>query len=237
MKPFYEYGLCKLEIKGLDIKKREVEIYFASFDTLDSDGDVFQKGAFTKSIKEWGPGSANPRIKHLYNHWDAAGVLKDMFEDEKGLRAVSVLGRHTIGKDTLLMYDDGIITEHSVGFETQADKKETDHRIITQAWLWEGSSLDKWGANMNTPVVKSMEQKDYFIDKLAKLSKALYKGNYSDETLEVFEIQVKQIQQILAGLDSFAGSDSTPQGAADDQGGQDLKSKSDALSGLKNIIK
>ena len=38
-----------LSVKGLDIKNRIVEGYFAAFDKADSDNDVFVKGAFALS--------------------------------------------------------------------------------------------------------------------------------------------------------------------------------------------
>ncbi len=234
MNEYYKYGICTLEVKGLDVKNRIIEVYFASFGTIDADNDVFERGAFAKSIREWGPESTKPRIKHLYNHWDAVGEIKELVEDNKGLRAVSKLGRHRLGSDVLLMYDDGIITEHSVGFETIGEDKSGESRIIKEAKLWEGSSLDKWGANMNTPVVKSVDQRNMYIERLGRLNNALQKGNYSDEIFELFEIQIKQIQQVLAGLDALERAGTTPFGAGETVIGQHSES---ILSVIKSKLK
>jgi HK97 family phage prohead protease len=206
---FIQTKSIAVNVKDIDTSQRIVKGYFASFGTLDSDGDVFQKGAFAKSIAENGPASARARIKHLYNHWDAVGVLKELQEDESGLFFVSQLGRHTLGEDTLKMYEDEIITEHSVGFQTISEQKQQGGNYITEAKLWEGSSLDKWGANMNTPVIKSADAAHYMLKRMAKLEKALRDGTYTDETMNSLEIQLKYIQQYISEI-TLAGHQAPP---------------------------
>ena len=198
-------GSCSLEIKGIDFKNRIVEGYFASFGTLDSDNDIFVKGAFAKSIAENGPESSSKRIKHLYNHWDSVGVLQELKEDDKGLYYKSFIGNHTLGNDVLNMYQDGIISEHSVGFQTiqfeqSKDSKGSDLRYLKEVKLWEGSSLDKWGANMNTPVLKSVnefnEWSKHWEKRFDALTKALRnRTNYTDETYDNFEFQILQLKE------------------------------------------
>jgi len=201
MKEIYKYGQPCTEIKDLDIKNRIVQAYYFNAETVDSDNDIIDINAYDKSIKERGPKAEIPRIKHLFNHWEAAGTLQELGKDEKGGWFISKLGRHNVGRDVLLMYEDEIITEHSHGFETINATVETregqEIRIIKEGILWEVTSLDKWGANMHTPVIKSLEDQKEWIKKLDKLEKALQKGNYTDETFEVFEIQVKQLKEMI----------------------------------------
>lgn len=191
---------CNLQIKGLDFKNRIVEGYFASFDTVDSDNDMFIKGAFAKSIQENGPNSTTKRIKHLFNHWDTVGVLQELYEDEKGLSYVSKIGNHSLGNDVLNMYQDGIITEHSVGFNVIKSEKNPalNYTILSEAKLWEGSSLDKWGSNKNTPVKSIQEFSEWALQwekRYDILTKALRtRTNYTDETYENFEIQIMQLK-------------------------------------------
>lgn len=192
---------CNLQIKGLDFKNRIVEGYFASFNTIDSDNDMFVKGAFEKSILENGPNSASKRIKHLFNHWDTAGVIQELTEDATGLRYVSKIGNHTLGSDVLNMYQDGIITEHSVGFQTIRSENDLANKytILQEVKLWEGSSLDKWGANMNTPVIKSLDEfkewSAHWEKRFDTLTKALRgRTNYTDETYDNLEIQIMQLK-------------------------------------------
>jgi len=205
METFYKYGSPCTEIKDIDLQKRIVQAYYYNSQTIDSDNELILPGAYSKSISERGPKSAQPRIKHLFNHWDAAGTLIELGEDENGGWFVSKLGRHTVGRDVLTMYDDGIITEHSHGFEvvkTDNDRiDDIDVRVIKEGILWEVTSLDKWGANQNTPVIKSLEDRNNWIKKIENLMKALNKGNYSDDAFDLLEIQLKQMQELLKKYD------------------------------------
>lgn len=197
---------CNIEVKGIDLKNRIVEGYFAAFEIVDSDNDVFVKGAFTKSINERGPKGAN-RIKHLFNHWDTVGVLQELTEDNYGLRYVSKIGTHRLGEDVLKMYQDGIITEHSVGFQTIQDKSDIIDgvRYLKEVILWEGSSLDKWGANEWTPVIKSYDdwklQAQKISEKLETLNKALTgRTNYTEETYQEIQIKLNTLQTMFSSL-------------------------------------
>ena len=197
---------CNIEVKGIDLKNRIVEGYFAAFGKVDADNDVFVKGAFTKSINERGPKGAN-RIKHLFNHWDTVGVLQELTEDNYGLRYVSKIGTHRLGEDVLKMYQDGIITEHSVGFQTIQDKSDIIDgvRYLKEVILWEGSSLDKWGANEWTPVIKSYDdwklQAKRISDRIESLNKALTgRTNYTDETYNEIKIKLNTLQTMLKSL-------------------------------------
>lgn len=200
----YSYKSNSLKIKDVDTQTGIVSGYFAAFGMEDSDGDIIQKGAFSKTIQERGPKATHPRIKHLLDHntTKAIGVLQDLYEDEYGLAYVSKLALNTtIGRDTLGMYQDGIITEHSVGFRTVNAKSDSDGvNILTELMLWEGSSLQAWGANQFTPVtgVKSLtkDQASILFDRMDKLTKAM-RGSYSDETMELFEIEYNQVKQAI----------------------------------------
>jgi len=205
----FKYGPpCKFELKDLDLKDRIVKAYYFNAQTIDSDNDIISIDAYSKSITERGPKSDWPRVKHLFNHWDAAGKIMELGKDEKGGWFISKLGRHTVGKDTLLMYEDGIITEHSHGFEPVNTGNETidgiEVRRVKEAILWEVTSLDKWGANMHTPVIKSMEDRNCWTKRIENLIKAFSSGKYSDETFELLEIQLKQIQELVRQYDMEA---------------------------------
>jgi phage head maturation protease len=102
-------------ISDVDVKKGIVTGYFSSFDNMDSDGDVIRKGAFTKTINE-----NFQRVRHLLDHdsTKSVGKILSLKEDTKGLYYESKAGRHTLGRDFLLMVEDGLISEHSIGFVT-----------------------------------------------------------------------------------------------------------------------
>jgi uncharacterized protein len=199
--------ICKassLSIKDVDTATGMVSGYFSAFGILDSDGDIIQKGAYSKTIAERGPSSTHPRIKHLLDHdtTKVIGVLQELREDEIGLFYVSKLGSHTLGQDAAKMYAEGIITEHSVGFRTVNAKSDQDGtNILTEIALWEGSALQTWGANQYTPVTRAKSliktAPDQVFARMDKLAKALYSGTYTDETMQLFEIEYNQLKQAI----------------------------------------
>lgn len=205
------------EIKDLNNEKREVAFYLSKFDVIDSDFDNIRRGAFKKSIEERGPNSTgNRKIAYLWSHnWDTPiGVFKELTEDENGLFAVAKLGNSTAGEDAWLNYVDGIIREHSIGFQYIKDKMkfiETDETPIGGYWdiaevkLFEGSAVT-FGANEFTNVVaiNKSEEKTELITKLTgeiELTiKALSNGKGTDERLQNFEMKLKYLTGRLALL-------------------------------------
>lgn len=194
----FEYGF-----KDIDSSKGIITGYFSAFNSKDSDGDIIVKGAYAKTIQERGPQSAKPRIKHLLDHDKTKGValLLELKEDDYGLWYKSKAGRHTLGQDYLKMCEDGLITEHSVGFNTMKNKKnDSGDNVITEILLWEGSGLQGWGANMNTPLLSAKDLREDLAAQIQKFEKALKNGTYSDETFLKIESQLKTIQDAFAEI-------------------------------------
>lgn len=200
-------------IKDVDGKKGIVTGYFAHFDSVDSDQDVIRKGAFIKTIQEAGPQSAKPRIKHLLNHNSSQplGRLAELKEDNVGLYYESQVGSHSLGTDFIKMIESGLITDHSIGFRTikrnqlrEYNNARQNEAIweLTEIKLWEGSSLTAWGANPNTPLtgLKSAEKAKMASNRVDLLTKALKDGTFTDETFELLEIELKQLQQLFIDL-------------------------------------
>jgi HK97 family phage prohead protease len=183
-------------IADVDVKKGIVTGYFSSFDNMDSDGDVIRKGAFSKTIKE-----NFQRVRHLLDHdaTKSVGKIQLLQEDAKGLYYESKAGRHTLGRDFLLMVEDGLINEHSIGFVTIKQKNMGGYNEITEVKLYEGSSLQGWGANEMTPItgMKNFETVSVMMDNIMK---AIKNGKYTDETFAKLELQFLQLQKELADL-------------------------------------
>jgi HK97 family phage prohead protease len=115
----YALKANSITLDDIDEGNRIVKGYLSSFDTLDSDTDVIRKGAFTKSLQERGIESkGNRTIQFLRHHnWEKQiGKFLELSEDSKGLYFVGQLGRSDDGRNALLDYQDGIIKEHSIGF-------------------------------------------------------------------------------------------------------------------------
>ena len=183
-------------ISDVDVKKGIVTGYFSSFDNMDSDGDVIRKGAFSKTIKE-----NFQRVRHLLDHdaTKAVGKIQLLQEDQKGLYYESKAGRHTLGRDFLLMVEDGLINEHSIGFVTIKQKNMGGYNEITEVKLYEGSSLQGWGANEMTPIT-GMKNLDTINQMMDNIMRAIKNGKYTDETFAKLELQFLQLQKELAEL-------------------------------------
>jgi len=194
-------------VKDVDTVKGIVTGYFSKFGNKDSDGDIILPGAFKKTLQENGPESSRPRILHLYQHdpWKPIGKPKVLKEDSEGLYFESEISQTSIGKDVIQLYVDGVLTEHSIGF--QIVKREVDETAniqkLIELKLWEGSTVS-WGANMEALVtgVKSTDKAGIqkVIDKLDAVTKAFTHGSFTDETHRALEIQMKQLQQLIISL-------------------------------------
>lgn len=211
------------EIKDLDAAKREVAVYLSKFDNIDSDGDVIKKGAFKKSIKERGPGSlGNRKIQFLRHHdWTKQiGTFNRLEEDENGLFAVGRLGTSSLGEDAWRDYNEGIIREHSIGFQLVKDKVKQikddtvqggKYNLISEVVLFEGSAVT-FGSNDLTNVVGVMKSQDKH-SYLEKISNELYTiitalsiGKGSDERLYSLEMRAKYLSSQLSTLSKFEPS-------------------------------
>jgi HK97 family phage prohead protease len=202
------------EIKDMSTDQREVAIYLSKFGNIDSDSDVIQKGAFTKSITERGPESeSNRKIAFLrYHDWEhQIGKFTSLQEDDFGLFAVAQLGKSTKGEDAWNDYQDGIIREHSIGFQYVADKikwvedmtiESGGYYLITEVKLYEGSAV-LFGANDMTPVVDVMKSEDRisYAQKLSSdidhVARAITRGQGTDERLYELEMKLKYLNSQL----------------------------------------
>lgn len=203
------------EIMDMDPKQGIVTGYFSKFNNVDSDGDIIRPGAFTKTIKENGPQSSLPRIKHLLNHDPSLplGVLKSLVEDNYGLAYESQIGSHEGGEDFIKMVESGLITEHSIGFkiikrnqiqsyENYLKNPSAGQFEITEVKLYEGSSLTAWGANPLTPItsLKSMGDLDMLVAKHEAIEKFCRNSSATDDTIQMLLLHSKQLAQFILDI-------------------------------------
>lgn len=202
-----------------DSSERTVKGLLSAFDVMDSDRDIIRRGAFAKSLAEHGVNSSsNRKIQFLRNHdWEQQiGKFLELYETEQGLEFVAQLGRSTKGNDAFLDYQDGIIKEHSIGFNYIPNKmtmvNDTDGMAegggyweIFEVKLWEGSAVT-FGANEFTPVldVSKSADTDKIISDLAKeseaIAKALKTGKGTDERLHSLEMRLRVLSQKYQSL-------------------------------------
>jgi len=210
--------------KDVDVKQGIVTGYLAHFGSKDADGDVIMEGSFTKSVSENGP-EGTKRIKYLLDHKtdNAVGVFQQLKEDTNGLYYEAKIGRHQAGRDYLLMVEDEIINQHSIGFKRIKQEVKSDAKYIKEIRLYEGSGLQFWAANGNTPItgIKEMDMQD-MISHLSILNQGLKDGKYSDETMMMIG---NEIQLINNSLNTLKAASSTL-----------INDQPNILTGLINVL-
>ena len=193
----YEKKSIVGEVKDLDLKKRVVTGYLSAFDNKDLVGDIIVRGAFTKSLTE-----RKDQIFFLNQHnWDQPhGKFNMLQEDAKGLYFESnPLVDTTYSSDLLKLYEAGIINEHSIGFQTVKDEIKTDHRLLKELKLYEGSNVTL-GANPETPFMGMKAGTKLASDQVKRIMKMLRSGDLTDDTFTLLEIALKQYETELIEL-------------------------------------
>jgi HK97 family phage prohead protease len=158
----------------MDDEKGIIKGYASMFNNKDSDGDIINRGAYTKTLQE-----NAERIAFLYQHNmnQPIGKPLSMKEDEKGLFIEAKISDSSLGKDVKTMVSEGILKEFSVGFIPIKEDLQKDVNYIKEIKLFE-FSLVTLAAN---PLAKVTEYKgtksvdnlmDEF-DKLIKMSRKL----------------------------------------------------------------
>lgn len=194
------------EITELDLEKRIVMGYAAKFGNIDLHGDMIMPGAFTKTINERGPQGKN-EIWFLHDHDTSKvnGKPQVLKEDNYGLYFEAKIVDTEAGEDTLTLYEEGLINQHSIGFTTIKEnrvepKGGTPYYEIQEVKLFEFSSV-LWAANPDTPFLglKDLDSNG-LKERFDKLYKMLRKGNLKDETYELLEIEYNFIKSEMFKL-------------------------------------
>jgi len=128
------------EVKLVNSDEGIWECYASTFkDTPDPYGDVVDRGAFKKTIKD-----NFKRIRNLWNHNvnEPIGKPLHMEEDSKGLfcRNKLSLGVQRAREVRELMAD-GVINETSIGFDTITDRVKDKVRHLVEVRLWDISPV------------------------------------------------------------------------------------------------
>jgi HK97 family phage prohead protease len=205
MNTIFQTKSVELSIKDLDAQTRRVKVALSKFGNVDADNDIITFGAFKKSIEERGADStSNRKIKFLRYHdfEHEIGKWLSLEETKDHLIGVGELGRSTKGNDAFLDYQDGIITEHSIGFNIIPNATEIlpdGIRVLKELFLWEGSAVT-FGSNSETIVFNvSKGEHEEYLERLNKkmtgLINALKNGKGTDDRLFQIEADLRVCQQ------------------------------------------
>lgn len=195
------------DLKALDVDttKRRVKVAIAEMGTKDRDGDIFDKSAFDKTLREKGPSGTN-EVWHLVNHdrklQSALGKFSKLYSDGKYLVGESSYREMWLWKEVAWpLYESGDINQHSVGFSIITEQKEDSVNVIKEVQLWEGSAV-LWGANPLTPTLDVA--KDFFKQKTESATdymefvvKNLQAGKYSGENESLLVLELKEMSALF----------------------------------------
>lgn len=209
-------------VKDIDEKEGRIRGYFAVFGNVDSDGDIVMPGAFKRTIQNNGK-----RIKHLWQHNPEQPLsVPKVEEDSYGLLFDSLISKTSYGRDALQLYLDGVVFEHSIGYEV-IRKRDSD-TLTVERWgqkvpvselyelkLWEGSTVT-WAANPKalTDSIKGMGKEDaleLITKRQNSLLKAIRNGKFENEEIfDMLELYFKQLQGHIIDLTSSTQTAETP---------------------------
>ena len=156
---------------------------------------------------ENGPDSGNPRIFHLYQHdiTQLLGRPSKLVEDEKGLYFETTIANTSLGNDVLALYKEGVINEHSIGFQTIKSANRGSYNEIQEVKLFEYSTVT-FGANANTPFLgfkSQFENQESITSQFDKVSKML-KDELAPETTQLLNIYLNQLKTEFLDLSTKA---------------------------------
>ena len=191
-------------IVDIDEDKGIVKGLGSVFGNIDSDGDIIEKGAYTKTIQE-----NRSRIKYLYQHRldQPVGTMKELNETSEGLEFVAQLAIKTrLGKDVFEMIKAGVISENSVGFATMKEhfNKAESVNYIKEVKLYEISAVTL--AANPLALINEVKNKDGMESKEETLNRYLterfdalenlVKSNISDELALAVEFELKSLKAL-----------------------------------------
>ena len=191
-----QYKDFNSQIKDLDEKGR-VLVAANAIGNVDSDNDISKEGSFDKTLRE-----GFKRVKWLLNHGDI--LLGVPIEGKQNGKYLEMLGQLNMKKQISRdIYEDyKLYAEHggflglSVCVNAIKWSMKEDVREVTEWKLWEYSTLTRWGANEDTPMLGIKEAKSNE-DALQLLDLMLRKGKYSDERFNLIENKIKELKSLI----------------------------------------
>lgn len=148
------------------LDKGVISGYGVVWSSVNDFGERFVKGAFSKSIQDYGPGSrSNYSIKYRDRHGKTCALMANLTEDDTGLYfETKPMDNVQWAKDMLTQVRSGSINNFSIGFKHCWDKIEYDSdndiMINLEARLFEISGVDI-PSDMETYAMRSTEEIEF----------------------------------------------------------------------------
>lgn len=254
--------------KDVDMSKRIVQSIPNTYLFFDSDYDVLMPGCASKTINENGPKSNGvAKIKNVKDHNISQRIGMPQVLDERTIDNLKVMYGEskmlttTLGNDQLIEYQEGVIDQHSIGFQyldidmvdSEADnwkqyvamlinpedaEKAGFMFLVNEIRMYEWSPVS-FGANELTPYlgVKSGNKEGLILkihNRLDLLEKQLRSGKQSDYAMFDYELEIKQLKQIISEV--FNQGPSIKDTLAQRRLQEDTNGKGTALTICKNCL-
>lgn len=119
-----------LEIKALS-SDGTFTGYGSVFDNEDSYGDVVEKGAFRKSLRQWRKQGKLPKLLWQHRTDQPIGVYTAMKEDDRGLYVEGRLLKDDVklASETYALMQAGAVDGLSIGFRTKVDEYDRNNKV------------------------------------------------------------------------------------------------------------
>lgn len=203
-----EYKSIDLELKDFNKGKREAVIAHATYNNIDLTKDIARKGMFNKSWRER-KGDIELYVNHDPDR--VPGKPLDFWEDDSHAYTKAYFGTHTLGNDTLIMLDEGIIRKASFGYIPEKKDyltiKGEKIRELKEVMHVETSVLTVRQANPLSKIVsvsKSLDSND--INELKQSIEAMEKfcrnSNASDDCIKSILNEIDEARKILLKYDT-----------------------------------
>lgn len=185
-------------LSDIDENLGVVSGYGSIFGNVDSDMDIIEKGAYKRTLKNNGN-----RVKYIYNHQidKPIGRMKELVEDEKGLKFTAEIPKTTFGKEVLELMKYEVINENSVGIQVLKDdyNKDDGIRSIKEVKLYEISAVTL-AANDQAKILEvkgKTDDSDYYTKRFDNLIKFIRKGNITDELGYLIEYELEMLKSLI----------------------------------------
>jgi len=197
--------------KDVSLADLTITGYLAHFGSVDLGNDVIEQGAFTKTLQTK---SDRLRFLNYHNFQQPHNKFTVLKEDSTGLYfEVKMVKDVSYSMDTIRLYDAGVLTEQSIGFNAVKKFNKGGIRHLQEVMLGEGSNVV---IAMN-PNAKFGGFKSFTLEKCNDHAKNILNflrtGSVTDETFIQLEIGLKQLQAYSYELGKQALK---PEGEPDD---------------------
>jgi uncharacterized protein len=120
-----------------------IEGYGSIFGNVDAYDDVVARGAFQRTLAEYGDKKRLPAMLWQHNPDEPIGLWTEMREDDQGLYVKGTLAKTQRGREALELIRMGALSGLSIGYQTMrsAYDEKSGIRTLLDVELWEVSPV------------------------------------------------------------------------------------------------